>query len=164
MDMPSKPKKKKKAGRPRQPEPASFLFEIKDWEPSYDFSVDYDRRSNNSYNEYMQIDFNTVCLSPEKYQGRIIKFTFDARRDCLEPQISKIDPNWKPNCVGSLELPKAGGGSFYPAIPHDSMGFIVNAIARGMLQFVHLWGGEVKRNRCLSKSIRLMKSFDPDDY
>jgi len=162
MNTLSKPKKKK-PGRPRQPEPSSFLFEIKDWEPSYILSINHDRFFGGPYREYMHIDFDALCLRPVKYQGQIIRFTFAGERDRLELEISKRNSDWRPICIGSLELQKEGG-AFYASVPHDSMGFLMDAIARGMLRFVHLWGGQLKRGKCLNTSLTMMKSVNPDDY
>jgi hypothetical protein len=109
------PRITKRAGRQRPPLPQSFIFEIKEWEPGYILSVNHDKYRDTVYSEHTDLELKTECIFPSKLAGRSALFVIMSGRDCLVPEIFRRDPEWRPRCVGLLEL-HPSGGRFYMSV------------------------------------------------
>jgi hypothetical protein len=157
--MPPKPVKR---SRRETPSHQSYVFEIGAWEPSYLLSVNFDRYMDEAYNEYVIIKFAGVCIHPETLRGRTVEFHLAARRDMLVPEALRRNPDWRPLCVGSLELGRSSG-RFSFSVPSQSMPSILTAFTHSMYRFVYLWGPTLKRGKSLCTSVHLLRSIDPDD-
>ena len=152
--------------KPRKTRPLPmqyYIFEITGWQPSYLFSVNSDTYREGCWREYAEIDAQGVCIYPEPLVGRPAKITFSGDRECLQPTILRHQPDWKPRCVGSLEM-SATDGQFYTSVPYDALSFLVQALASGAFKFVLLWGPALYRRKSLCMSMELAQSVDLNDY
>ena len=140
----------------------SFVFEIKDWRPSYLLSVNHDRYRPGLYSEYVTIEFESTCVFPPALAGRPLRSHVGADRDFLEPSILRIQPDFKPRCVGLLDLPPTGG-RFDFAVPFETMGMLLPGFAHGHYRYLSLWGPVLKRGKSLCTTLHLERSVDLDE-
>jgi len=144
--------------------PEYFIFEIKKLEASYSLSINSNHQSDEGpYNEHMSIEFDAKCIYPKKFDGVMARVDVVGKRDCLEPKIYQNNSDWKPRCVGCLELSPAGG-RFYISVPHESMSFILDALTHNMFRFLSLWGPPLKRGKSLCLEFRFIQSINLEDY
>lgn len=156
------PRAPRKRGRARTPPSQSYVFEIKDWEPSHLLNVNQKRNGEGPCNEYVTIEFLGSCIHPEALKARTVRFDISGRREMLEPEVYRRDPAWKPLCIGLLES-HPSGGRFYFSVPHDNMAFILSAFAHGCFRYISLWGPALKRGKSLCMSVHLTRSVDLDE-
>lgn len=149
----------------KSPQPAteSFAFEITDFEPSYMLSVNHRAYEEKPLWEHTSVVMTAVCLLPKKVAGRTARFELVAERDAWTPTSWQRDHDWRPAGVGLLELPPPRG-SFYAAIPFESMPTLMTALAHGLYRYILLHGPELKRGKSLCGSFHLMRAIDLDDY
>lgn len=151
--------------RRKQPTPSMqhFIFEIKEWKPSYLFSIDHSRYRDGPFSEHVGIELEASCIFPEDLVARNVMFHVAGKRDCLEPEILRHDPDWKPRCVGLLELPPERG-TFLTSVPHESLAVLLIALAHGLLRFILLYGPPLSRRKSLCSSIEWASSVNLEDY
>jgi hypothetical protein len=137
----------------------SYVFEIKEWEPSHLLSVNQDRYREGAYSEYLTIEFAGLGIHPDAIKGRTVRFDISGRRDMLEPDAYRRDPRWRPLCVGALETHRSVG-QFYFSVPHDDMAFLLFAFVHGQFRYISLWGPVMKRGKSLCSSVHFMRSVD----
>ena len=157
------PKSAKKAKKEVVPAPGYFIFEIKEWEPTYSLSVNYDKFRDTAYREHVGLDIDAVCVFPPPLAGRETRFNLAAERNCLTPEIFKQDSDWKPRCVGLLDLPPANG-RFYLSVPHESISVVITALAHGLFRYVETYGPPLKRSKSLCSEFRFVQSVDLEEY
>jgi hypothetical protein len=73
------------------------------------------------------------------------------------------DHDWRPRCVGLLDLPPANG-RFYASIPHESMGMLLAALTTGHYRYVLLFGPALSRGKSLCQSIHFQRTVDLAEY
>lgn len=157
------PRAKSRRRKSAAPEFQTYLFEVKEWEPTYSLSVNHDRREDKPYSEHVTIHFVAPCIFPLPLAGRLIDFHFFGERDHMRPLIFQRDPDWRPLCVGSLEF-RPEQGNFYSSVPLENLPFILTAFAHGKFRFVSLWGPTLKRNKSLCTSMSFEQSVNLDEY
>jgi hypothetical protein len=140
----------------------AFVFEIKGWEPSYSLSINRMKDRPGPYSEFLNAEIATQCISPKHLVGRAATFSLFGERDMLDLETYKSDPNWKPRCIGMLEL-KPSYGRFYATVPHESLASIIPALIKGMYRFIMVSGPPLKRSCSFCDSFHLMTKVDPED-
>ena len=150
---------KKKIRRKRVPDHQLLVFKIKAWEPSYSFSVNRSGDGESDYSEYAELHLDTVCVYPDAFAGRRARLLASSRRGLFDPPKSRRDPGEKPNSIGLLNLPPSGG-SFYAGIPHDSVPFLMAALAGQQFRYVMLSGPSLKQSHSLSTEIHFARTDD----
>ena len=156
-------KASKHARSKRVAQPQYFIFEIGEMQPTYILSVDHDRYRKSSYREYAGIEFQAVCVFPNKLSGRSVSFNFAGERGCLTPEAFERDLSWKPRCVGALEI-KPDRGHFYTNVPHESLTFLAALFLHREARFVILYGEPLTRGKSLCSSVQLEKMVNLEDY
>ena len=153
------------ARRPRKPKPTyeMYIFEIRDFEPSYRLSVNHTKLDHAPYHEHVSVTFQAVCIHPPKVAGRTARFDLVAERNVFEPWAWKEDNDWRPRCVGLLELPPSGG-RFYVAMPNDSLSWVLAALGQGAFHYVSLWGPALSRGKSLCQSVEFHQTIDLSEY
>jgi hypothetical protein len=149
--------------RPRRPASEHFIFEISSFEHRYSVLVNPQGYEEPPYWEHSTIRIPTVCVFPAKLAGRDVLFDVAARRDFWTPYEWRKDPNWRPRCVGQLELPLAGG-RFYSSIPQESMAAFLTAMTHGLFRFILLYGPPLTRGKSLCGSMSFERAVDLDEY
>jgi hypothetical protein len=139
----------------------SFVFEIVDCAPTYSLSVGYSA-NDGPFHEFAHLTLSCHCVVPKKLLGVKTEIAIIGDRDCLEPECWKVDPRWKPRCIGQLEV-RASRGRFYAGVPHDSLAFLLVSIRQGDVRMIHLWGPPLYRGKSLCNSIRFARKFNEDD-
>jgi hypothetical protein len=157
------PRTRKKARKARELPMQHYIFEIKGWEPSYLFSVAHGRYETECYSEYADIELEGLCVFPETLAGRVTKIMLSGRRDCLEPRILQHDPDWKPRCIGGLEM-SATDGRFDATVPYDALPFLMQAIALREFRYLLAWGPALYRRKSLCTTMHFEKEVDLKDY
>ncbi len=150
---------RKKAHKKRTADHQLLIFEIKAWEPTYSFSVNRMDDREGDYSEYAELHLDTLCVYPDAYSGRTAKMIASSRRGLFAPPNPRRDPSEKPNSIGLLHLPPSGG-SFYGRIPHDSMSYLLSAIAEGLFRYVMLSGPSLKRGHSQPTEVHFARTDD----
>jgi hypothetical protein len=140
----------------------SYVFEIEAWEPYYGLHITNARHDQRPYGEFVHIKFRGRCVFPASLEERGVDFTVAGDPDMPEPPIWKQDPDWRPRCVGRLDI-RPQSSSFYFSVPHGTMPFLMPAFAQGQFRYAHLWGPAPKRGESYCLSVQLCKSVDFDD-
>ncbi len=71
---------RRKKSKTQQGEHRLFMFEIKEWEPSYSFLLNRQKYADTDYSEYAEFIFKRVCIYPDDFAGR------SADHDPVEPE------------------------------------------------------------------------------
>ncbi len=153
----------KRARKVRQSLPEHFIFEITDFAPKYTFGVNHFRYRDEPWWEHIEVEVATACIFPPKVAGRPALFKLVGQRDVWTPFEWQQDKNWRPLCVGVLELPPSGG-RFYASIPNDSMTPLSAALAQGLFRYALLYGPPLSRGKSPCQSIDFKQSVDLEDY
>lgn len=141
----------------------SYFFQIDEWVPSYSLSINQIRFVVGPYRERIDIEFKVTCIFPAYLAWRPAHFTIVGERNQLEPEPYRRDPDWKPRCVGLLEMPP-GGGPFYASIPHESMSFVLEGLAHGLFRILSVYGPTLFGGKSYCTSINLMQPVNLEDY
>jgi hypothetical protein len=156
---PKMPRSKRVQSRPTQAE--YFVFEIQTWEPDYSLSVNHSRLERDPYWEHTKIGIGGICIWPKNLVGRTAHFDLVGKRDQLTPD--KDDPDWKPRCVGELDM-RQPEGRFYTFIPNDSMTYLLSGLAHGQFRIIEVYGPTLKRGKSLCTSIDLKQTINLEEY
>jgi hypothetical protein len=136
-----------------------FIFEIKEWEPDYTFSVNLRGDKPGNYSEYVQIKLEATCIEPKKCAGAACHFTLSSRRHYFPAEAKILTLNEREKWLGELRLsPK--GGSYYGPIPHESTAAIVSALSSKRLACVVLRGAPLYRGSSWCQSIDLAAGWE----
>ncbi len=150
---------RKKAHGRRSPDHQMLIFEIREWEPNYSFSLKRGGDWEGDYSEYAELHLDTVCVYPELYSGRTATMIFSSRRGLFNPPNPRRDPGERPNNVGLLNLPPSGG-SFYGGVPHESVPYLMSGLATEKFRYVMISGPSLKRGDDLSTEIHFARTSD----
>lgn len=140
-----------------------FIFEITDWEPLYELSVNGLKDADTPYHEIMLLHVDAVCRYPSKLSGRPTRFDLYGERNFLEPAVWKHERDWRPQSVTYLEL-HPSGGSCSGRLPHESMSALIAALACQRLGYISLMGTPLARgkSRCWSLGFSRVEDFGDD--
>lgn len=145
----------KKRRKPRKLGFDFFVIQIDDWDLSYSFGLDPERRwSGGPYWEHVSLNVQGTFLSPDKVANRQIPVTVLGRRDrqkALEEPEHTGD--WTPKALGTLTV----RGSYTDAllwIPYDSFAFLPLLLNEGKVKFIFMAGSELYRGFSDINSIR----------
>ena len=150
---------RKKARKSRAADHQLLVFEIKEWEPSYSFSLNRSEDAESDYSEYAELHLNTACIYPDAFAGRTASMIFSSRRGLFEKPDPRRDDRDKPADVGLLNLPPSGG-SFYAGVPHDTVPYLMSAIALERFRYVMIAGPSLKRSHSLATEIYFSRTAD----
>ena len=150
---------RRKARKSKAADHQLIIFEIENWEPSYSFSLNGKGDDGRDYSEYAELHLDTVCVYPDEFIGRKAKVIASSRRELFASPNPPREPGEKPSYIGLLEL-RPSGGSFYAGVPHDSMTFLMSAIASQHFRYVMLSGPSLKRGHSLSTQIHFARTAD----
>ena len=106
--MSKMPPRRRKPGARKAIAMQSFVFEIVDCAPYYSLSIRFSA-NDRPHREIARLTLSCLCVFPKKLMGLITEIDILGDRDCLEPECWKIDPGWKPRCVGqprSARIPR----------------------------------------------------------
>jgi hypothetical protein len=140
-----------------------FIFEVQSWEPEYWVSVNHERHGGRPYSEHVGIDINGSCVLPRKLSDRSASFHLVGERNYFNPDFYGQEPDWRPRCVGELDL-RPGRGSFYSQLPHDAMPSLLSGLAAGSFRYILLWGPPLRWGKPRCTSIDLRRSVFLEDY
>jgi hypothetical protein len=140
-----------------------YIFEIRTFAPSYSLSVNRMKFDHSPYREHVSVTFEGVCIHPKRMIGRVTRFDLVGDRSVFEPWEWRQDKDWRPNCVGLLELPPTGG-RFYVAMPNDSLAWVAAALGQGAFNYVSLWGPALSRGKSLCQSVEFHQTIDLTEY
>jgi hypothetical protein len=144
-------------GKSRKKEYEHFVFEIKEWEPDYTFSVNLRADKPGNYSEFVEIKLEAICIEPKKCAGAASRFILSGRRDCFPGEGPPLDKREK--WLGELRLsPK--DGSYYGIIPHESTAAIISALSSKQLGCIVLRGAPLYRGSSWCQSIDLVASWE----
>jgi hypothetical protein len=149
------PRKKTRARR--TPDHQMLIFEIREWEPNYSFSLKRSGDSEEDYSEYAELHLDTVCVYPEPLSRRTATMIFSSRRSLFDHHNPHRDPSEKPDNVGLLNLPPSGG-SFYGGLPHDSVPYLMSGLATERFRYVMISGPALKRGHSLSTAVHFART------
>lgn len=150
----------RKENRKRQkPDHQLLVFEIKAWEPSYSFSLNRKDDLDSDYCEYAELHLETACVYPDALADRSARMIFSSRRGLLDIPDPRRDESEKPKDVGLLQLPPSGG-NFYAGVPHDTVPFLMSAIALERFRYVMIAGPSLKRSHSLPTEIYFSRTAD----
>jgi hypothetical protein len=153
----------RKTGKTPPPSLESYIFEIADFRPSYSLSVEHRKYEKRPWWEHTEIEFDSRCIFPEKLAGRTATFDLVADRNFWTPYAWQKDKDWRPACVGCLEL-SPSHGRFYCPIAFDSLPGLLTAMAHGLYRYVLVYGPPLKRGKSLCNNLQFMRTVDLDDY
>jgi hypothetical protein len=139
-----------------------FIFEITDWEPMYELSVNGLKDEVEPYNEILLLHVDAVCRYPKPQVGRAVRFDLYGERDFMHPAVWKHERDWRPQSVAHLEL-HPSGGSCYGRLPHESMGALITALAHRQLGYVSLMGTPLARGKSRCWSLGFSRVEDVGD-
>jgi len=151
------PRKKQRKGQ--QGEHRLLMFEIKEWEPSYSFSLNRQKYAETDYSEYAELHLKTVCVYPDKFAGRSASMDISSRRGLLNPFDPRRDPRDKPTEIGLLELPPSGG-RFYGGVPHETMSFLLSGLVAERFRYVTLSGNSLPRSAFFCTEFGFQRTSD----
>ena len=157
------PRQSSKRRKPRQQPMQTYVFEIREWRPSYTWSVNLDKVRESPYREHLDIRVQGLCVFPAEYDGRSVEFFIMAERNAHQPSAFQNDPDWSPRCVGCL-VSRSNDGRFYMSIPHDSFASVLASYAHGAFRFIDVYGPRLSRGKSYCSTFHLAAAFDPEDY
>jgi hypothetical protein len=144
----------KAKGNSRKREYEHFVFEIREWEPEYSFSVNLRGDQPGNYSEFVEINFDGACIEPSRFAGAATHFILSSRRRCFPDDAKLLRLDERQKWLGELCLsPKKG--SYYGPIPHESMATIISALSSKRFGYVILRGGPLRRGSSWCESIDL---------
>jgi len=149
----------KARGKSHKKEYEHFVFEIKEWEPDYTFSVNLRADQRGNYSEHIEIKLEATCIEPEKCAGAKSRFILSSRRHCFPSEVKLLPLDEREKWVGELHLsPKEG--SYYGRIPHESAAAIISALSSKRLGCVVLRGAPLHRGSSWCQSIDLAPRWE----
>ena len=160
----SKTQAKKKA-LPRRPkeEYTTFIVEVIDWELPYSFSLNHnDKYFPGPYSEHLHLEITGVIREPQKHGGIVIDLTFIGDRRIV-PEINNPSSDYKPNRVGTITM-RGEHRSFIGSLPIDSLPVIVPMLESKRLKFLELHGLSLFRGEAATRSIRIFKDYEPEEW
>ncbi len=149
---------KAKTKRPKK-EYEHFVFEIKTWEPNYNFSANRISDRPGHYSEYIEITLQTTCIEPTECAGSATRFILSSRRHCFSNEAKPLPLDKREKWVGELCLSKKEG-SYYGGIPHESMAAITSALSSQKFGCVVLIGPPLFRGSSWCHSIELSPRWE----
>lgn len=154
--------RKRHRKRSRVEEWGSFLFVIEQVHTHYSFG-DGSRLDRTAFAEYFHPEIDATCISPEKYNGRLTRFTLigdrlDERN--LWSQTSAIDKH--DAGVGTLTF-RGDRSEYLGSVPFDALWNIVSTTLAGGLRFIYLHGAAMKNGTARIKLIAFYEEFDLDN-
>lgn len=154
----------KKARAKRRPveEWGSFLFAIEKVHSHYSFGDGW-RLDRTAFSEHFHPEVDTTCVAPEKYKGRLTRFTLIGdrldERD-LRAQTSSIEKH--ASGVGTLTF-RGERSDYLGSVPFDVLWNVLATILGGGFRFIYLHGAAMKNGTARIKSIGFYDEFDLDN-
>lgn len=140
----------------------SFLFAIETIHSHYSFG-DGSRLDHTAFSEYFHPQLDATCLAPEKYKGRLTRFTLIGdrlnERD-LKAQASSAEKHSAG--VGTLTF-RGEQSDYLGSVPFDTLWNVISTSLAGGFRFIYLHGAAMKRGTARIKSIGFYEEFDLDD-
>ena len=151
-----------KAKRSPTKRPESYLFRIEQVIPSYSFGTNAGRFDLGSYSEYHHTEIETVCLSPQRFNGRPTRFTLLATRQITRDLEELIVSEQTPFGVGTLTF-RGSQSSYLGSIPFDAALSIPGLILAGGYKFIYLSGDAVSQGSASIRYLAMHHAHDPSD-
>jgi hypothetical protein len=153
----------KRSTRRRRPvqEWGSFLFEIQKVHPHYSFG-NGSRLDRTAFSEHFHPEWDATCLTPEKFEGRITRFTLigdrSNERDLWEQKLADEHHSG----VGTLTL-RGQRSEYLGSVPFDALWKVVLTSLSGGLRYIYLHGAAIKNGTARINSIGFYEEFDVED-
>jgi hypothetical protein len=154
-----KPMPRRKKSKDRQGEYRLLMFEIKEWEPSYSFSLNREKYADTDYSEYAELHFQTLCIYPDSFAGRSASMILSSRKDLLVPPDPRRDLRDKPTEIGLLKIPPSGG-NFYGGVPHETMSFLLSGLVAQRFRYMTLSGNTLQRSAFICTELGFQLTSD----
>jgi hypothetical protein len=153
--------KRRSTHRRRSEEWGSYLFEIEKVHAHYSFGdgSDLDRTA---FSEHLQPQFDAHCLLPEKFKGRMTRFTFIGDRSLDRDQREQVQADQHSSGIGTLTF-RGQKSEYLGALPFDPLWNVVLAAIAGGTRFIYLHGAALKHGSARISSTGFYEEFDPED-
>ena len=156
------------AGRERQTrrrrpveEWGSYLFEINHIRPHYSFG-NGSRFDRTAFSEHLHPEWEATCQAPDKFKGRMTKFTLIGDRSDERDQWEQKPADEHHSGVGTLTF-RGQRSEYLGSLPFDPLWNIVLASISGGFKFIYLHGSAIKHGTARIASIGFYQEFDLED-
>jgi hypothetical protein len=137
----------------------SYLFAIERVHSHYSFG-DGSRLDRTAFAEYFHPEVDATCVTPEKYKGRLTRFTLIGdrldERD-LRTQTSAIEKH--DTGVGTLTF-RGERSDYLGSVPFDALWNVMATTLAGGFRFIYLHGAAMKHGTARIKSIGFYEEFN----
>lgn len=140
----------------------SFLFAIEQVHSHYSFG-DGSRLDRTAFSEYFHPEIEATCMAPEKYKGRLTRFTLIGDRSDERDLRAQTFATEKHDVgVGTLTF-RGERSEYLGSVPFDALWNVVSTMLAGGLHFIYLHGAVMKNGSARIKSIGFYEEFDLDN-
>lgn len=151
--------KKQAVRRRRQVEQSErFLFEIKQVHSHYSFG-DGSRLDRTAFSEHLHPGIDAVCLAPEKFTGRVTRFTIIGDRSNERDLWGQVRADEHHGGVGTLTF-RGARSEYLGSLPFDALWNVMLTVAAGGFRYIYLHGGALKHGSSRIRWMALYEEFD----
>ena len=146
-------------------EELSYGVEIKDWDFSYTFSVNWDERFfDGPFWEHLGIEGKGKIMCPEKLKDKEIVIKIFANRRAVHILNNPEDyRHSEPSkAVGELTI-RGKKSEFHGAVPFDAFHTLCSMLVAGKIKYLILYGGALHRGFAEIKSMDLQEHLGSED-
>jgi hypothetical protein len=153
-----------KSKRARRRESCTFVIEILDWDMSYSFSLDPERRiTPGPYWEHASLNIQGRFVEPATLLDRTVEMIIIGDRRETFAAEKPEEVKWTPKAIGGLIASKSQA-EYLGSVPFDTLQLIVSLLGMGKIKFLILSGEALYRSRTDIKSIHFEKDFISDAW
>lgn len=157
-------KSSKKGRRSRFKEEVTYAIEMRDYDFSYSFSVNWLRDRDTiegPYWEHTDLEIKGKMIYPDRLTDREIKVTIMGNRSETRVLNKPEDyHNFEPKAVGTLTI-RGKQSEFLGWLPFDAFQTICSMTAR--IKYLMLTGQSLYRGSADIRSMRFQEHFGPED-
>lgn len=139
----------------------SFLFAIEKVHSHYSFG-NGSRFDRSAFSEYFHPEIDASCLAPEKFKGRMTRFTLIGDRSNERDLWEQALADEHHSGVGTLTF-RGERSEYLGSVPFDALWNVVRTTLAGGFRFIYLHGKAMKNGNARINSIAFYEEFDPDD-
>lgn len=155
--------RRKQPSRRRHPvkEWGSFLFEIERVHSHYSFG-DGSHLDRTAFSEHFHPELDAKCLAPEKFKGRMTRFTLIGDRSNERDLWEQARAEEHHSGVGTLTF-RGARSEYLGSLPFDALWNVMLTVTQGGFRLIYLHGAALKNGTARIKSIGFYEEFDLDD-
>ncbi|MFH1703557.1 MAG: hypothetical protein ABIB41_09050 [Nitrospirota bacterium] len=159
-------KSSKKGRRSRYKEEVTYAIEIRDYDFSYSFSVNWLRDRDTiegPYWEHTDLEIKSKIIYPDRLTDKEIKITIMGNRSETRVLNKPEDyHNFEPKAVGTMTI-RGKQSELLCWVPFDAFQMLCSMLNTGKIKYLMLHGQALYRGAADIRSVSFQEHFGPED-